>query len=162
MTPEETSLFIGIAYLAIVLAGGVIFILLLFAIGVFLGLAAIDIWNIQEYPKSIKLLLSVGLLFFPGVGVMSWAVYFGRSRKLIFRIIAFIASGLYLLSQLVALLMEENGLGTRLISVAMLGFIWLPLVLGGAVSFFVVRALFSGKSVSSQRSPTQLATNDGD
>jgi hypothetical protein len=62
MTPEE--MIFGFAYLAILCGGGAIFILFLFAIGVLIGLTTIDIWNIQEYPKLIKILLSVGLVFF--------------------------------------------------------------------------------------------------
>jgi hypothetical protein len=153
MTPEE--MIFGFAYLAILFGGGALFIIFLFAIGVLLGLTTIDIWNIQEYPKLIKILLSVGLVFFPGIGVMSWVVYFGRSRKLIFRIIAFVISGLYLLLQLTPLLVKENGLSTRLIGVATLGFIWLPFILGGVASFFVLRALFFSKSVSSTVSTVQ-------
>jgi len=67
MTPEE--LFPFFATYA-VCAGSAIFFSL-FAIAMFLGLAAIDVWKVEEYSKQLKVLLSICLALFPEIGVMS-------------------------------------------------------------------------------------------
>jgi hypothetical protein len=154
MTPEGMLPF----YFAfIICASGVIFFSL-FAIAAFLGLAAIDIWDIQEYPKQIKALLLVGLVLFPEIGVMSWSVYFSRSRKPIFRIIAFVTSGIYLLLQIGMFYLpaKEKGLGAGLTASMLLHFLWLPLILiGGVISFAILRIVFSSKDASTTISMPQ-------
>jgi hypothetical protein len=79
---------------------------------------------------------------------MSWAVYFGKTRKLFFRIIAFATSGVYLLLQAswFTLSWRDKGLGAGLVSGFMAHVIWLPFVIaGGTVSFFIVRAILNKK-----------------
>ncbi len=81
---------------------------------------------------------------------MSWAVYFGKTRKLFFRIIAFATSGVYLLLQAswFALSWRDKGLGAGLVSGFMAHVIWLPFVIaGGTVSFFIVRAILNKNGV---------------
>ena len=146
MTPE--GMFPFFAAYAICASGAIFFSL--FAIAVFLGLAIIDIWNSQEYLKPVKILLSIIFAFFPEIGTMSWAVYFGRSRKLIFRIIAFATSGLYLLLQVsfFFLPMQENGSNTGWRSAFVMHCMWSPFILiGGAVSFFILRAILNKNNI---------------
>jgi len=136
MTPEGTLPFFVIYAIC---ASGVIFFSL-FAVTVFLGLAILDIWNISKYPKSMKIFLSICAALFPEIGVMSWAVYFGKTRNLFLRIIAFGTSGVYLLLQIgwFYLSMQKKGFGAGLVSGFMAHVIWLPFVMvGGAVSFFI-------------------------
>ncbi|MFZ1042370.1 MAG: hypothetical protein WCA79_02480 [Anaerolineales bacterium] len=131
-------------------ASGVIFFSL-FAVTAFLGLAILDIWNAPKFSQQIKILLLVCVALFPEIGVMSWAVYFGKTRKLIFRIIAVGTGGIYLLLQAswFLLSMHDKGLGAGLVSGFMAHVIWLPLVwIGGTVSFFVLRAILNKSNVS--------------
>ncbi len=147
MTPEEMFPFFA-AYA--ICASGVIFFSL-FAVTVFLGLTILDIWNSTKYPQSMKLFLAICAALYPEFGVMSWAVYFGKSRKLIFRLIAFGASGVYLLLQIgwFYLSMQDKGFGAGLVSGFMAHIIWWPFVLvGGAVSFFLLRAILNRNSIS--------------
>ena len=121
----------------------------LFAVTVLLRLAILDIWNASEYSQPVKV-LSVCAALFPEIGVMSWAVYFGKTRKLFFRIIAFATSGVYLLLQAswFALSWRDKGLGAGLVSGFMAHVIWLPFVIaGGTVSFFIVRAILNENGV---------------
>ena len=154
MTPEE--MFPFFAAFA-VCTGGVIFFSL-FAVTVFLGLAVLDIWNISKHSQAIKIFLSICAALFPEIGVMSWALYFGKTRKLFFRIIAFATSGVYLLLQVswFALSWRDKGFGAGLVSGFMAHVIWLPFVMvGGAVSFFVLRAILNKTSVSVTTSEVQ-------
>jgi hypothetical protein len=147
MTPE--GLFPFFAAYAIC-AGGVI-IFSLFAVTVFLGLTILDIWNSTKYSRSMKLFLAICAALYPELGVMSWAVFFGKPRKLVFRLIAFGASGIYLLLQIAwfYLSLRDKGFAAGLVSGFMAHIIWWPFVLiGGAVSFFVLRALLNRNSVS--------------
>ena len=158
MTPEGMFPFFA-AYA--MLASCVIF-LSLFAVTVFLGLTILDIWNAPKLSQQIKILLSVGVALFPEIGVMSWAVYFGKTRKLIFRIIAFGTSGVYLLLQAswFFLSMHDKGLGAGLISGFMAHVIWLPLVwVGGTVSFFVLRSILNKNNVSTTTPEVQPKTS---
>jgi hypothetical protein len=146
MTPEGTLPFFVIYAIC---ASGVIFFSL-FAVTVFLGLTILDIWNISKYPQSMKIFLSICAALFPEIGVMSWAVYFGKTRNLFLRIIAFGTSGVYLLLQIgwFYLSMQKKGFGAGLVSGLMAHVIWLPFVIvGGAVSFFVLRAILNKKGV---------------
>ena len=148
MTPEEMFPFFA-AY-AICASAAIFFSL--FVISIFLGLAIVDVWNIQKYPKPTKALLSVGLAFFPEIGAIGWSVYFGRRRKIIFRSIAFITGGIYLLLQIGIFYASslERGLGGGLGSALVLHFMWLPFTLiGGVISFLVFRAI-----LTKQNTPT--------
>ena len=82
------------------------------------GLVILDIGNGSEYSQPVKVFLSVCAALFPEIGVMSWAVYFGKPRKLFFRIIAFATSAVYLLLQAswFALSWRDKGLGAGLVS----------------------------------------------
>jgi hypothetical protein len=145
MIPETLYDFIVNAYL-ICFAGSTLFIT--FAISAFLALAIIDVWNIQDYSKSKKILLSAGLALFPEIGVMSWAVYFGRTHKFFLRIIAFVTSGLPLLIQISYLFLLED-LKDGVLFVFFTHIMWLPFILiGGAISFFILRALLPKNSSS--------------
>lgn len=158
MLPEEMFPFFA-AYA--ICASGVIFFSL-FAVTVFLGLTILDIWNISQYPQPIKIFLSAGAALFPEIGVISWAMYFGKTRKLFFRIIAFGTSGVYLLLQTgwFYLSMKDKGLGAGLISGFMAHVIWLPLIwAGGTVSFFVLRALLNKNSVPAMITEVRQTTN---
>lgn len=149
MTPEEMFPFFT-AYA--VVASCVIF-LSLFAVTIFSGLTVLDIWNSKNYSQSIKIFLCIGAAIYPEIGVMSWALFFGRTRKLVFRLIAFGASGVYLLLQIgwFYLSMHDKGFGAGLISGFMAHIIWYPFVLvGGAVSFFVLRAVLNKKMYQQQ------------
>lgn len=153
MTPEGIfPLFAAYA----ICAGGVIFFSL-FAVAGFLGLTILDIWNSTRYSKSMKLFLAICAALYPEIGVMSWTVYFGKPRKLVFRLIAFGASGVYLLLQIAwfFLSMRDKGFTAGLVSGFMAHIIWWPFVLiGGAVSFFVLRALLRENSSSKMTSET--------
>jgi hypothetical protein len=147
MTPEEMFPFFA-AYA--ICASGVIFFSL-FAVTVFLGLTIFDIWNSTKYPQPMKIFLCICAALYPEIGVMSWAIYFGRPRKLIFRLIAFGTSGVYLLLQIgwFYLSMQDKGFGAGLVSGFMAHIIWWPFVLvGGVISFFVLRAVLNRNSVS--------------
>lgn len=146
MTPE--GMFPFFAAYAICTSGVIFFSL--FAVTVLLGLTILDIWNASEYSQPVKVFLSVCAALFPEIGVMSWAVYFGKTRKLFFRIIAFATSGVYLLLQAswFALSWRDKGLGAGLASGFMAHVIWLPFVIaGGTVSFFIVRAILNKNGV---------------
>jgi len=78
MTPE--GMFPFFAAYAICTSGVIFFSL--FAVTVLLGLTILDIWNASEYSQPVKVFLSVCAALFPEIGVMSWAVYFGKTRKL--------------------------------------------------------------------------------
>jgi hypothetical protein len=146
MTPE--GMFPFFAAYAICTSGVIFFSL--FAVTVLLGLTILDIWNVSEYSQPVKVFLSVCAALFPEIGVMSWAVYFGKTRKLFFRIIAFATSGVYLLLQTswFALSWRDKGLGAGLVSGFMAHVIWLPFVIaGGTVSFFIVRAILNKNGV---------------
>jgi hypothetical protein len=147
MTPEGMFPFL-FAYT--MLASCVIFISL-FAVTVFLGLTVLDIWNNTTYTQSMRIFLCICAAIYPEIGVMSWALYFGRSRKLVFRLIAFGASGVYLLLQIgwFYLSMRDEGFGAGLVSGFMAHIIWWPFVLvGGAVSFFVLRAMLNKNNIA--------------
>ena len=147
MTPEEMFPFFA-AYA--ICASGVIFFSL-FAVTVFLGLTIFDIWNSTKYLQPMKIFLCICAALYPEIGVMSWAIYFGRQRKLIFRLIAFGTSGVYLLLQIgwFYLSMQDKGFGAGLVSGFMAHIIWWPFVLvGGVISFFVLRAVLNRNSVS--------------
>ena len=146
MTPEEFFPFFA-AYA--ICASGVIFFSL-FAVTVLLGLTIFDIWNSSKYPQSVKIFLSICAALFPEIGVMSWAVYFGKTRKLVFRIIAFATSGVYLLLQAswFALSWRDKGFGAGLVSGFMGHVISLPFVVaGGVISFFILRAILNKNGV---------------
>jgi hypothetical protein len=148
MTPEEMFPF----FAAYAVCAGSVIIFSLFATAVFLGLAVLDLWNNQSLSKITKIFVSSGFVLFPEIGVLSWAVYLGRNRKLVFRIIAFVTSGLYLLLQTGMFYVSalHNGLRGGLISTAMMHFMWLPFMpLVGVVSFLIFRAVTPGNSVSS-------------
>jgi hypothetical protein len=147
MTPEEMFPFFA-AYA--ICASGVIFFSL-FAVTVFLGLTILDIWNSTKYPRSMKIFLAICAALYPEIGVMSWAVYFGKPRKLVFRLIAFGTGGVYLLLQIgwFYLSMQDKGFGAGLVSGFMAHIIWWPFVLvGGVISFFVLRAILNRNSIS--------------
>lgn len=118
----------------------------------FLGLAINDIWSTSKYSRGLKIILSICLAFFPEIGVLSWVVYFGKTRKLILRIIALVSSGVYLLWQIDPIIVrssQENSVGAMLISGFMVHARWLPFALiGGTVSFFILRAIFNKSNVS--------------
>ena len=142
MTPEGIFPFFA-AYA--MLASCVIF-LSLFAVTVFIGLTVLDIWNNTKFPQPMRVFLCICAAIYPEIGVMSWAVYFGKSRKLVFRLIAFGASGVYLLLQIgwFYLSMHNKSFGAGLVSGFMAHIIWYPFVLvGGAISFFVLRAILN-------------------
>mgnify|MGYP006954411247 FL=1 len=146
MTPEEMFPFFA-AYA--ICASGVIFFSL-FAVTVFLGLTILDIWSCIKYPRPMRIFLCICAALYPEIGVMSWAIFFGRPRKFIFRLIAFGTSGVYLLLQIgwFYLSMHDKGLGAGLISGFMAHIIWWPFVLvGGTVSFFVLRAILNGNNI---------------
>ena len=146
MTPEEMFPFFATYAIC---ASSVIFFSL-FAVTVFLGLAVIDIWNASKYSQPVKIFLSICTALFPEAGIMSWAMCFGKTRKLIFRIIAFGTSGVYLLLQVgwFYLSLRDKGLGAGLVSGFMAHVIWLPFVwVGGAISFFVLRAILNRNNV---------------
>ena len=158
MTPEGMFPFFA-AYA--ICASGVIFFSL-FAVTVFLGVTILDIWDNTKYPRPMKIFLCICAAIYPEIGVMSWAVYFGKSRKLVFRLIAFGASGVYLLLQIgwFYLSMHDKGLGAGLVSGFMAHIIWYPFVLvGGAVSFFVLRAILNKNNVSSTTPEVQPKTS---
>jgi len=120
-----------------------------FAVTAFVGFVMIDIWSTQRFPKTSKILLSIGLALFPEIGVLSWVLYFGKNRRPIFRIIAGVASGLYLFFQIgfVALAARENGFGAGVNSALAAHCLWLPFILvGGSISFFILKAILSSKS----------------
>lgn len=145
MTPEEMFPFFA-AYA--ICASGVIFFSL-FVITVFLGLTILDIWNSTTYSRSLKIFLSICAALYPEIGVLGWSVYFGKTRKFVFRLIAFGASSVHLLLQIgwFYLSMQDKGFGTGLVSGFMGHIIWWPFVLaGGTVSFFVLRALLNKSS----------------
>ncbi|HQV93164.1 MAG TPA: hypothetical protein PLA27_05680 [Anaerolineales bacterium] len=158
MTPEEFFPFFA-AYA--ICASGVIFFSL-FAVTVFLGLTILDIWNSIKYPRPMRIFLCVCAALYPEIGVMSWAIFFGRPRKLIFRLIAFGTSGVYLLLQIgwFYLSMHDKGFGAGLISGFMAHIIWYPFVLvGGAISFFVLRAILNKNNVSTTTPEVQSKTS---
>ena len=158
MTPEEFFPFFA-AYA--ICASGVIFFSL-FAVTVFLGLTILYIWNSIKYPRPMRIFLCVCAALYPEIGVMSWAIFFGRPRKLIFRLIAFGTSGVYLLLQIgwFYLSMHDKGFGAGLISGFMAHIIWYPFVLvGGAISFFVLRAILNKNNVSTTTPEVQSKTS---
>lgn len=143
------------------LASCVIF-LSLFAVTVFIGLTVLDIWNSTKYSQPMRIFLCICAAIYPEVGVMSWALYFGRPRRLVFRLIAFGASGVYLLLQTgwFYLSMHDKGLGAGLVSGFMAHIIWYPFVLvGGVVSFFVLRAILNKNNVSTTTPEVQPKTS---
>lgn len=147
MIPEDTTPFFVIYAIC---ASGVIFFSV-FAVTVFLGLTILDIWNSTKYSRPMKIFLVICAALYPEVGVMSWAVYFGKPRKLVFRVIAFGTSAVYLLLQIgwFYLSLRDKGLGAALFSGFMAHIIWWPLVLvGGVISFFVLRAVLNRNNIS--------------
>ena len=147
MTPEGILPF----FAAYAICAGSVIIFSVFAVTVFLGLTILDIWNNTKYSRSMRIFLAVCAALYPEMGVMSWAVYFGKSRKLIFRLIAFGAGGVYLLLQFAwfYLSMRDKGFGAGLVSGFMAHIIWWPFVLmGGAVSFFVLRTVLNRNNIS--------------
>ena len=67
MTPEE--LFPFFAAYAICASGVICFSL--FAVTVFLGLTILDIWNSNQYSRSMKIFLAICAALYPEIGVMS-------------------------------------------------------------------------------------------
>ena len=142
MTPEGMFPF----FAAYAMVASCVIFLSLFAVTIFSGLTILDIWNVSTYSQPIKIFLSICVALFPEIGVMSWAIYFGKTRKLFLRVIAFGTSGIYLLLQAswFFLSMHDKGLGAGIVSGFMAHVIWLPLVwVGGTVSFFVLRAILN-------------------
>jgi len=136
-------MFQGFFFLYAICASAVIFTSL-FAVTVFVGVLVFDIWKSTSYSQVTKAMFILAAVLFPEVGVMSWALYFERGRKFFFRLLAFGTSGVYLLLQLAWLfspaLVQDFGVGWSDGFVAHV--IWLPIVwVGGAVSFFIMRAL---------------------
>ena len=158
MTPERMFPFFA-AYA--MLASCVIF-LSLFAVTVFIGLTVLDIWNNTKYSQRMRVFLCICAAIYPEIGVMSWAIFFGKSRKLVFRLIAFGASGVYLLLQIgwFYLSMHDKGFGAGLVSGFMAHIIWYPFVLvGGVVSFFVLRAILNKNNMSPTTPEVQPKTS---
>jgi hypothetical protein len=157
MTPDGMLPF----FVAYTICASAVIFSSLFAVTVFLGLAILDVWNGSEYNRSVKLLLSICMVLFPEIGVMSWSVYFGKARKFFFRLIAFGTSAVYLLLQTswFYLSMKDKGLAAGLISGFMAHVIWLPLVwVGGVASFFILRSLLGKNSVPTTASEVQKTT----
>lgn len=147
MTPEGMFPF----FAAFAMVASCVIFLSLFAVTIFLGLTVLDIWNSTKYSKPMRVFLSICAAIFPEIGVLSWALFFGRQRKLVFRLIAFGASGVYLLLQigLFYLSLSDKDIGVDFVSSFMAHFIWYPLVLvGGTVSFLVFRAVVNKSSLS--------------
>lgn len=154
MTPEE---FLPL-FTAFALCASCGIFILFFAIPVFLGYAVIDIWNVKEYLKPINILLLIGLTFFPEIGVMSWAIHFGRDRKHVLRVLALVFGGLYSLLQISFFLFPMlaidfgTGLGT---AVAMRCLLSPFFLIGGGISVFVLRAILTKETASTTPSETQ-------
>jgi len=139
---------LGVIY---AICSGLVIMFLSFTIAIFLGITVLDILENSNYSKLVKFWSITTCAMFPEIGVFSWAVYFGKKRKLLSRIIAAIVSLLSILFQAsyiyTIIATDELERSSKLWAGIFVHFIGVPFILIGAIiSFFVLRTLQLKKS----------------
>ena len=145
MTPEDIQPFLPLYPLCASFA----ILFSLFATGVFLGLAVYDFWENIDLSKTKKIMLTIAMFLLPEIGVICWVFLFGRSRKRIYRILAFCSSVLYLALQIGMFIVGHGigGMNHGFTNLMMMQCLWSPfIVIGGGISYFVFKSLFSNES----------------
>ena len=91
-----------------------------------------DLWREKESSRLLKSFVTIFLVLFPEIGTLVWAMFFAQKHEPNHRVIAALASILYLLLQfgIFYVTSNDNGYLRGIIAAVMMHLLWLPLIIG--------------------------------
>jgi hypothetical protein len=91
-----------------------------------------DLWKEKESLRLLKIFVTIPLVLLPEIGTLAWAIFFAQRQELHHRMVAVLASSLYLLLQFGIFYTTSNNRGylDGIIAAVIMHLMWLPLIIG--------------------------------